>query len=174
MNITRQSYAVVTFIALAGIPLAATLFGFGDYFGLNQSLESDQPTSTTYAYLKTDDRCVTLAVARTPSEKKQGLSERENLPTDEGMLFVYEDTSRRGFWMKNMNFAIDIFWLDESSNVVTVKRSAQPSSYPESFYPDQSAKNVIETVAGFAETENINSGDRLTVIGPTSTTPVGC
>lgn len=174
MSTNKQSYTAVIFIATACLLLTATLFIFSDFSLLHQKPTSDQSTSTSYAYLKTDDRCVTLAVADTPSQKRQGLSGREDLSADEGMLFVYEDKSRRGFWMKNMNFAIDIFWLDESGNVVTVKRSAQPSSYPESYYPDRPAKNVIETVAGFAKTENINSGDRLTVIDPTSTTPVGC
>lgn len=174
MKVTKQSYIAVILTAVVCLLLTAVLLIFDSSSRGNQGSNLNRSTSTTYAYLKTDNRCVSLAVADTPSEKKQGLSEREDLSADEGMLFVYEDKSRRGFWMKNMNFAIDIFWLDESDTVVTVKRSAQPNSYPKSFYPDRPAKNVIETVAGFAETENINPGDRLTVIGPTSTTPVGC
>ena len=40
-------------------------------------------------------------VARTEEEKRKGLMGVENLPPDEGMLFVWEDEGTREMWMKN-------------------------------------------------------------------------
>jgi uncharacterized membrane protein (UPF0127 family) len=131
-------------------------------------------TSTQLAYLQTADRCVQLAVADTPDRRRRGLSGYDSLDDNEGMLFVYDDSGNRGFWMKDMDFAIDIIWLDEDSEVVTIKRKAQPKSYPNTFYPTEPAKNVIEVASGMAETLKINSGDRLQIVGPTSTPPGGC
>lgn len=138
------------------------------------SKKATQQATNTQAYLQVNDRCLTLAVADTPQKRRQGLSGYSDLASDEGMLFVYESLGKRGFWMKEMSFPIDIIWLDASNRVVTIKRFAQPDSFPQSFYPDRPAKNVIETVAGFTKSENINSGDRLTVTKPTTTTPVVC
>jgi uncharacterized membrane protein (UPF0127 family) len=144
--------------------------------GLQQDRKEvgESVSSEMHAYLQTDGRCVELDIAETEDEKQQGLSGRKELAANEGMLFTYEDQAKRGFWMKDMKFPIDIIWIDDENRVVTIKDSAQPDSYPETFAPDRPAKNVIETVAGFSNTENINPGDRLIIVGPTTTTPVGC
>ena len=52
-------------------------------------------------------------LALTDEEKARGLSGRESLDEDEGMLFVFDVPGNYGFWMKDMNFAIDIIWLNE-------------------------------------------------------------
>ncbi len=133
-----------------------------------------QQETNTQAYLQINDRCLELAVAASQEEKSEGLSGYDNLASDEGMLFVYDQPGEYGFWMKNMEFAIDIFWLTEDNEVVGVKEEAQPSSYPQTFHPDQPAKKVVETPAGFTKTENINLGDRLNLTNPTTTSPGGC
>ena len=42
-----------------------------------------------------------LEVARTPVERARGLMNREILPRDSAMIFVYLQEDYRGFWMKN-------------------------------------------------------------------------
>jgi len=118
--------------------------------------------------------CLQLDIADTPVKKQRGLSGRDRLEPSEGMLFLYERSGRYGFWMKDMSFPIDIIWLDEDNRIVTIKRRAQPDSYPQTFKPDQPAKKIIETPAGWTQKQNTNSGDQLTLVGPTTTTPVGC
>ena len=134
----------------------------------------NKETQTQSAYLVGDTYCLQLDVAQSPEKKRRGLSDRRTLAADEGMLFLYERPGRYGFWMKDMNFPIDIIWLDKDNRVVGLKREAQPESFPETFRPKKSAKKVIEVVSGFTKTENINLGDRLKIFGPSKTQPATC
>jgi len=131
-------------------------------------------TQNQSAYLADDTYCLQLDIAGSPEKKRRGLSDRSTLAANEGMLFLYATSGRYGFWMKDMNFAIDIIWLDKDSRVVDLKREARPESFPETFRPDKSAKKVIEVVSGFTKTENINIGDRLKIFGPSKTQPATC
>jgi hypothetical protein len=45
-----------------------------------------------------------------------GLSNKNSIKENEGMLFVLNPSSRRGFWMKDMKFPIDVIWLNEKRN----------------------------------------------------------
>ena len=68
------------------------------------------------------------------------------------MLFVYGDAStERCFWMKDMNFAIDMIWLDKDRQIVTIQSNVSPDSYPKSFCPDKPAQYVLEVNSGFAK-----------------------
>jgi uncharacterized membrane protein (UPF0127 family) len=134
----------------------------------------NKESQTQSAYLVGDTYCLQLDVARSPEKKRRGLSDRRTLAANEGMLFLYATSGRYGFWMKDMDFSIDIIWLDEDNRIVTIKGRAQPESYPQTFEPDQPAKKIIETPAGWTQKQNINSGDQLTLVGPTTTTPVVC
>ena len=136
--------------------------------------DGEHTDSDQAVYAVGRDYCLQLDVADTPAKKQRGLSGRGRLEPNEGMLFPYEQSGRYGFWMKDMDFAIDIIWLDEDNRVVTIKERAHPRSYPQTFKPDQPAKKVIETPAGWTQKQNINSGDQLTLVGPTTTTPVDC
>ena len=105
---------------------------------------------------------VSVQVASTISAWAQGLGGQESLGEDEGMLFVFDTPARRSFYMKDMNFPIDIIWLDENMQVVYIKENAEPDSYPEeTFTPDQKAKYVLEVNAGFVERNGITLGSTM-------------
>ncbi len=106
---------------------------------------------------------VTLKVdlALTPEVQIQGLSGRSKLKEDESMLFVFNHMDKYPFWMKDMNFPIDIIWIGEDLNVVYIKKDARPESYPEAFTPDQDAKYVLEILSQFSEKNNLKIGDKV-------------
>lgn len=163
--------------AMIAIALVCITAGLGILYAYvtNQTpTKPKQMNATQHAYLQTADRCLLLAVAATPNQRRRGLSDYDSLDDNEGMLFIYDQPGNYGFWMKDMDFAIDVIWLDEDYEVVTVKRNLSPSSYPNTFYPTKPAKNVIEVASGTAQTLKINPGDRLNVTPPTSTPPGGC
>ncbi len=85
-------------------------------------------------------------VARTDEERVRGLSGRESLRADEGLLFVFEIPGNHGFWMKDMNFPIDIIWLNEERRVIHIERGVLPETFPRVFYPNRPAKYVLEVV----------------------------
>ena len=105
-----------------------------------------------------------VEVADTPEERAQGLSGRQALNEGEGMLFIFEEEGNRGFWMKDMNFSIDIIWATSEGIVITIARDVSPSTYPQAFYPSEpSALYVLEVPAGFTKSHGIAEGAELVV-----------
>jgi uncharacterized membrane protein (UPF0127 family) len=99
--------------------------------------------------------------ATTEAEREKGLGGRTNVPNDYGMLFVFPRDEQYGFWMKDMSVPIDIFWLDDKGQVVSIAQDVAPSSYPNVFYPIVPARYVLETISGFAQAHNIATGTPL-------------
>ena len=60
--------------------------------------------------------------------------------------------------MKDMNFPIDIIWIDESWRVIGVERDINPETFPKIFYPVRAIKYVLELPAGTAKEKGIDDG----------------
>lgn len=111
-------------------------------------------------YIKIAGVTLKIELAETPEAKQQGLSGRNGLAENTGMLFLFEEPGAYGFWMKDMNFAIDIIWLGEDGEVIYIKKDARPESFPETFGPERDAKYVLEVVSGFSDKNNLKVGDQ--------------
>lgn len=142
-------------------------------FGANQNSIAVSSSGKFVAW-EHEDTCLTLEVADTLSLRRQGLSGRKPLKENTGMLFLYDIPGEYGFWMKDMNFAIDIIWLNNEDEVVTIESRVSPRSYPHVFYPSTFAKKVIEISAGGADKLDLQVGEKLHLSEATSTIPVGC
>ena len=115
-------------------------------------------------YVKIAGQNIKVDLALTQSEQTQGLSGRLNLNENEGMLFVFTNLGKYPFWMKDMNFPIDIIWLGENMRVVYIKKNASPELYPEPYGPgenDGDAKYVLELVSGFSDKNSLKVGDSV-------------
>ncbi|HYD90647.1 MAG TPA: DUF192 domain-containing protein, partial [Flavobacterium sp.] len=108
---------------------------------------------------------INVKLAATPEERERGLSGSEKLQEDEGLLFVFDEPGEYVFWMKDMNFAIDIIWILESETgdkrIAYIKKDAKPDSYPETFGDGVIAKYVLEVNSGFSEKNNLKKGDKI-------------
>lgn len=113
------------------------------------------------AEIKAGDKTLTVLLADDQAERTRGLSGKETLAPYDGMVFVFDESARHGIWMKDMNFAIDIIWIDEDFRVVDIKKNAEPESFPEVFKPRERARYVLEMPAGFAEKHNLAIGAHL-------------
>ena len=108
-----------------------------------------------------NDMPMWVDVADSVKEIKTGLSGRTTLETGQGMLFIFDKPDFYGMWMKDMNFPIDIIWIDENLQIIDIKTQVLQKSYSEIFYPAQKALYVIEVNAGFSELNNIKIGDKV-------------
>jgi uncharacterized membrane protein (UPF0127 family) len=148
-NIT--SFAVVIALLIGGFFLV--------HFPTKEHISQD------IKYVNIAGKSIKVEVAKTPAEQTRGLSGRSSLATDEGMLFVFEKHGDYFFWMKDMEFPIDIIWLapfdgDASkAQVIYIKKDARPESYPESYGPAEPSKYILEIVSGFSEENNLQAGD---------------
>ncbi len=96
-----------------------------------------------------------IEVAESLKDRIKGLSGRNNLKKDSGMLFIFSGSDFHSIWMKEMNFPIDIVWIDKNFKVVGLKNVAKPESYPEIFKPQSPARYVLEISAGEAKRAKI-------------------
>ena len=107
---------------------------------------------------------VLVDLALTDAQKEQGLSGRTSLAPNTGMLFVFSTPNKYLFWMKDMNFAIDMIWITADMHVDYIAKDATPASYPATFGPgvnDQDALYVLEVNSGFAEQNGLRVGDSV-------------
>jgi uncharacterized protein len=102
---------------------------------------------------------VKVEVADTYEKRILGLSGKEDLPRGTGMLFVFEKPGLYGIWMKDMNFDLDIIWVNEYREVIYIVENATPDSYPETFLPPTESLYVLEVPAGFVNEHGVKLGD---------------
>jgi len=98
-------------------------------------------------------------VTQNKKEREIGLSRHAELASDEAMLFVFDQLGLYSFHMPNMDFPIDIIWLNEQKEIVHIKKSAHPSDYPEIYVSSSPAMYVLEVVDGFTDVHDIQVGD---------------
>lgn len=107
---------------------------------------------------------ISVEIVDTPLSRQQGLSDRENLDVGSGMLFIFGDKQPRSFWMKNMNFPIDIIWIDDDKVVKIDENLTPEGETPENHYNSKAPVNyVLEVNAGFSAQNNINIGDSVKI-----------
>ncbi len=104
------------------------------------------------------DRLVYAQVAHDDASRQKGLSGTSSLADNQAMLFVFDGSGRWGMWMKDMNYSIDIVWLDGGKKVVYVQQNVAPSTYPKAFLPDRDAQYVLELPAGFTQQHSVGIG----------------
>ncbi|MCK5060172.1 MAG: DUF192 domain-containing protein [Candidatus Pacebacteria bacterium] len=109
--------------------------------------------------LRIGNATLSTEVASTQAARTKGLSGRAELSPADGMLFIFDKPDTYGFWMKGMNFPIDIIWIGEGKKVVSIKENALPESFPKTFYPSEKVLYVLETNAGFVREQEISLGN---------------
>lgn len=117
------------------------------------------PQTQPRATVRIGDGVFKAAVARTDEARTQGLSGSEALREDEALLLIYGDDEKWSIWMKDMNYPIDIVWLDKNKEVVHIVKNAPPDSYPqEQFTSKKVARYVLELPAGTVAAKSITIG----------------
>jgi uncharacterized protein len=91
---------------------------------------------------------INVELAATQAEQIQGLSGRTSLASSTGKLFVFNRPSKWGIWMKDMNFPIDVLWINDDLKVVYIVENMSPASYPKVYTPSVFARYVLEVPVG--------------------------
>lgn len=132
---------LIIFIAIIGF------FAF-----LNQK---DEPI---FQKIKIGDAIINAEIADAPAKQTKGLSGRNELGKNNGMLFIYDKPGFHSIWMKNMKFPIDIIWIDENKKIIGTENEVKPESYPKSFEPPLPVKYTLETNSGFVKKYGVEIG----------------
>ena len=111
-----------------------------------------------------------VEMATTMAEQACGLSGREGLADNQGMIFLFGSGSTQTFWMKDMNFAIDMIWISDG-RVVGFAQNAPPPAPGTALWQLQlyssppDVDTVLEVAAGTVARDNIQIGDAVSGAG---------
>src|SRR3989344_6792049 len=95
------------------IGLLAAAIGVGAIFFYRTEPQSEQVAEFGGVSLR-------IEYATTTEARERGLGGRTEIPKNYGMLFVFPRDDRYGFWMKDMLIPIDVFWLNDKGQVVSI------------------------------------------------------
>lgn len=102
----------------------------------------------------------TVEIADTEAERAEGLMNRTDLTSREGMLFVWTENTLSSFWMKDTPTSLDIFFIDEDLEIIYVAANTVPLS-EDLITPTESFRYVLEVPAGFVDEGGVQTGDRV-------------
>jgi len=138
--------------------LAFSLLMAGSYFmSTSQGPESLLVTFPSGGRLQVE-------VADTPLMLHAGLAFRDYLPSDWGMVFIYDRPDFHRVTTRQYRFPVDLLWLDEAKRVILIaeKVPACPAEECPSYGPaPERDRYVIATPAGFAQREHVALGADL-------------
>lgn len=140
---------------IVGVVILAFAYNF---LAQNQKNEQKQEENVIKT-LKIGEITLNIEIADTATKRERGLSGKTGLGESEGLLFVFEKEGYYGFWMKDMNFPIDIAWLDKNKKIIHIEKAVDPKTYPKTFNPSSPSLYVLETSAGFFARNNVKIGD---------------
>lgn len=103
-----------------------------------------------------------VEVVDTSESREYGLSGRERIGDNQGMLFTYFGEDIYCLWMKDMKFSLDMIWFNKNKEVVFIEENVKADSYPKPFCNDKYAKYVLEVNAGSIQKWGLKVGDKAT------------
>lgn len=124
-----------------------------------------RPSEPETINIQINNNSYNLEIAKTISQKSKGLSQRNNLCQNCGMIFVFPTDSIWPFWMKDTFIPLDIIWINKENKIVSIQ-TAQPEynvsqSQLKIYKNDIPAKFVIEINANQAQQLNLKVGDYI-------------
>lgn len=113
------------------------------------------------------DQKYDVEIADDESELQKGLSKRDRLGEDKGMLFVFERKDTYTFWMKDTKIPLDIIFIDDNK-IVDMYKNVPPQDGKENavlpLYTSKSPANyVLEINGGLADKNGYKVGDTITI-----------
>lgn len=127
----------------------------------NQQIPANCPESVLIA-----NHQICVEVADTDPKRQQGLSGRERLQENHGMLLVFPQPALHALWMKDMKFALDFLWIRDSRVVditldVSPPKPGTPPNQLKVYSPDEPVDSVLEVNAGTVAALGIATGDAV-------------
>ncbi|HEX5286653.1 MAG TPA: DUF192 domain-containing protein [Polaromonas sp.] len=98
-------------------------------------------------------------VALTPEQRQIGLMFRKDMPQHEGMIFVFEETSRQCFWMKNTLLPLTAAFVADDGTIVNMADMKPQTT--DSHCSIQPVRYVLEMNQGWFVKKGIKAGSKL-------------
>jgi uncharacterized membrane protein (UPF0127 family) len=101
----------------------------------------------------------TVEIVSDREKMRQGLSGRHHMPDDRGMLFILDSAAENAFWMKGMEFPIDILLFGEDKVLTEVLSKLMPCGKCTIYKTPAHTAYALEINSGLAEALGVKTGD---------------
>lgn len=98
-------------------------------------------------------------LAVTPQERETGLMHRKDMPSNEGMLFVFSVPAVQCFWMKNTLLPLTAAFVADDGTIVNLA-DMKPQTL-DSHCSDKPVRFVLEMNQGWFAKRGIKPGSKL-------------
>ena len=147
--IDTKSVFVITFILCVSLALPA--------FACNKALPAIE--------ISVEGHPLFVEIAATPTARTCGLSQRDSLPEDSGMLFVFPTSRLASFWMKDTRIPLSIAFLDDAGRIVGIQKMI-PLNIEKRYRSNQPVRYALEVNQGWFNQNGIHVGDRIELMLP--------
>jgi len=115
--------------------------------------------------IRVNNQIIIAEVVNTNAARGRGLSGRDSIGINEGMLFEYKENEQAVFWMKDMKFPIDIVWI-RAGEVLGFEQNISPQPGKSDselirYNSPEPVDQVLELQAGRAKTLRLFIGSHI-------------
>lgn len=135
----RLLHAVLTVCALLSLPATAQTFPH---------------TELTIGMFRVD-----AEVAATEDLRMHGLMYRKSMPSNAGMVFIFETSQQYCMWMKNTLIPLSVAFMDESGTIINIE-DMKPQT-EDSHCATRPARYALEMNKGWFKDKNFKAGTKV-------------
>ena len=115
------------------------------------TIESEEDVASLEVEIADDER-----------ERARGLMGRTELAEDAGMVFLFDEPNRGGFWMKDTLIPLSIAYWDEEGRIVSIIDMEPCPEDPCPLYdPGRAYVGAVEANVGWFREHGVEVGDRV-------------
>jgi len=154
---------------LIPIFIAAVIIGVVGLMTLPSEIKLES-VEFPHGTIMVDEVPLQVQIADSEPRRIRGLMFQDQLPYDQGMIFVFEKPGLYSLWMLNMQFSLDMIWFDQDGKIVHIEKDVPPCKTAleiatcQSVIPDEEAVYVLEVTSGFIDQNNITKDSVLKII----------
>ena len=120
--------------------------------------------------IRIDDDVIKVEIAESRADKQRWLMFREErLPLNSAMILIYEKSDLYAMWLLNIEYNLDLIWINEDGNIVYMVKDAEPCNNTFdaascTYKNTKAAKYIIAATSGFIEEHDITEKSIMTII----------
>ncbi len=129
---------------------------------VSSAAASSQPEEMSIAKLKLGGKEITVLIAETEEQRKQGLMDVEEMDEDKGMIFSYgAPVEKACMWMKDTKIPLDVAFIDGTGKIVNIEADMKPLTTDSHCNTGGPIYYALEMNAGWFAKNGVKPGDSL-------------